>query len=79
MEEYEATFPIESETDAHAVERLLEGLYDAVREESRTTREGTADSTETLADFSAMRDAARRHAPGRLTVVYRRRDEPFEE
>lgn len=79
MEEYEATFAIESKTDAHAVERLLNGLYDAVREESRTVRQGTGDASETLAQFDAMREAARQHAPGRLTVTYQRRDEAFGE
>jgi uncharacterized membrane protein len=78
MEEHEATFPIKSRADAHAVERLLAGLYDSVREESRTVREGTTDATETLEDFGALRDAARRVAPGRLTVVLEQRDEPFE-
>lgn len=79
MEEYEATFAIESKTDAYAVERLLNRLYDAVREESRKTREVTSDSTGTLSDFAAVRDAARRHAPGRLTVVYERREAEFGE
>ena len=77
MEKYEAAFEIESNTDALAVERLLNRLYDAVREESRTVREGTGDSTETIADFAALREAARRHAPGRLTVVYERRADEF--
>ena len=77
METYEAAFEIDSESDAHAVERLLNRLYDAVREESRTVREGTGDSTETLSDFAALRDAAKRPAPGRLTVVYERRADEF--
>ena len=77
MDEYAATFEIESKADAHAVERLLNRLYDAVREESRTVRKGTSDSTATMTDFAALRDAARRHAPGRLTVVYERREDEF--
>lgn len=79
MEEHEATFDIETRSDAAAVERLLERLYDAVREEARTVREGSADSTAMLAQFREVRDAARRPAPGQLTVVYERRDEAFPE
>lgn len=79
MDKYEAGFSIETETDAHAVERLLNRLYDSLREESRTLREGTGDSTEMLAEFKAIRDAASRRAPGELTVIYEQRDEEFEE
>lgn len=79
MEEYEATFEIESKAEAYAVERLTERLYDSVREESRTVREGTNDSTGMLEQFRAVRDAARRRAPGTLTVVYEQHDEPFDE
>lgn len=77
MEEYEATFEVDSKTDAHAVERLLDRLYDSVREESRTLREGTGDSAEMLAQFEAIRDAARDRRPGKLTVVYEQREEGF--
>ena len=78
MDEYEATFEIESKTDARAVERLLGRLYDAVREESRTVREGSGDASATLEQFETLRDEARRRSPGRLTVVYEARDETFE-
>ena len=77
MDEYEATFSIDSKTDAYAVERLLEGLHDAVREESRSRREGTNDSSDVLAEFAALRDAARERRPGRLTVVYERDETGF--
>jgi hypothetical protein len=79
MEEYEATFEIESKRDADAVERLLSRLYDSLREESRTVRDGTSDSTEMLTQFEAVRDAARDRNPGTLTVVLERRNEPFED
>lgn len=79
MDAFEATFPIESKSDAYAVERLLERVYDAVREESRTVREGSGDASGVLEEFRALREAARWPAPGKLTVVYERRDEPFEE
>ena len=78
MEEYEATFEVDSKTDALAIERLLNRLYNSIREESRSIREGTADSTATLSNFEAMRDAARERRPGRLTIVYECEDEGFE-
>jgi hypothetical protein len=79
MEEYEATFEIESRTDAYAVEKALSRLYDTVREESRTVRGGTADSTELLEQFAALRDAAQEPMPGRLTVTFERSEESFEQ
>ena len=79
MEEYEATFVIESKSDASAVERLMNQLYDSLREEARTVREGTEDSARMLEQFKAIRDAARRPKPGRFTVVYERQEEGFEE
>lgn len=79
MEEFKATFEIESKTDAYAVERLMERLYDSVREESRSIRADADDASATLDQFKTLRDAARRPAPGRLTVVYERRDQGFED
>lgn len=79
MEEYEATFEIKSKSDAYAMERSLARLYDSLREESRTVRDGTGDSTEMLERFATIRDAARDPAPGTLTVTYTRADESFEE
>jgi hypothetical protein len=78
MEEYEAVFEIDSKTDAHAVERLIERMYDSLREESRTLREGTSDSTEMLGQFETIRNATRRPTPGKLTVIYESRDEEFD-
>jgi len=75
METYEATFEIASKSDARAVERLMNKVYDSLREESRSVHEGTMDSTAMLAEFEAIRDATRRWAPGRLTVVFERQDE----
>lgn len=79
MEEYEAIFEVESKTDAYAVERTLNRLYDSLREESMTVRGGTNDSTAMLEQFKAVRDAAQRPAPGTLTVVYEQEDEAFKE
>ncbi|RDI72705.1 hypothetical protein [Halopelagius longus] len=77
MDEHTATFEIESKTDARAVERLLSQLYDSVREESRTVRDETGDSTATLAQFETLREAAKDGKPGTLTVVLEQREETF--
>ena len=69
MDEHVAVFEVESEQSAQAVERLMDRLYDSVREESRTVRDGSSDSSEMLAQFEALRDATRRTTPGRLTVT----------
>jgi hypothetical protein len=79
MNEYEATFDVASKTDAYAVERALDRLYDTLREESRTVREGTSDSTEMLEQFAAVRDAVRDPTPGTLTVRYEQHGESFTE
>ncbi len=78
MDEHTAVFEINSKMDAHAVERLMERMYDSLREESRTVREGSNDSTEMLEQFETIRDATRRPTPGKLTVIYETRDEQFE-
>lgn len=78
MQEFTATFEIETRTDAHAVERLLARLHDTIREESRTLREGTEDSAAVMSQFASLRDAARRTRPGRLTIVFEQRDEAFD-
>jgi hypothetical protein len=79
MDEYEATFEVDSKSDAYAIERLMNQVYDSLREESRTVREGSSDSTKMIAEFEAIRDAARQPKPGRLTVILEQRDEEFEE
>lgn len=78
MDKYEATFEVESKTDAHAVERLMNRLYDMLREESRTIRKESADSTEMLEQFKAIRDATRRPTTGTLTMVYESKGQEFE-
>lgn len=78
MDEYKAVFEIESKSDAHAVERLMNRVYDSLREESRTLREESGDSTEMLEKFETIRDAARKPTPGKVTVIYESRDEEFE-
>lgn len=79
MDEYKAVFEIDSKNDAYAVERLMNRLYDSVREESRTIREGSSDSREMIAHFEAIRDATRQPTPGKLTVVYESQDTEFED
>jgi hypothetical protein len=78
MDKYTAEFEVDSKTDAYAVERLMTHLYDSLREESRMLRNGGSDSTDMLAQFETIRDAAQRPTPGKLTVIYESRDEAFE-
>jgi len=78
METHEATFDIDSRSDADAARRVLERLYDTVREESRTVRAGSDDATALLEEFEALRDAARSPAPGTLTVTYERSEDSFD-
>lgn len=78
MDEYRATFEIDSETDAYAVEQMMDQLYNTLREESQSIREESGDSTDMLAQFKAVRDAARRPTPGHLSVIYEQQNEGFE-
>jgi hypothetical protein len=75
MDRYEASFDIDSRTDSYAALRILEQVYDAVREESR----GGDDVDERLQAFRALREAAKRRSPGRLTITYEQYDEEFED
>lgn len=77
MDEYRAVFEIDSKSDGYAVERLMNRLYDSLREESQTLRKGSNDATEMLEQFEAIRDAAQRPTPGKLTVVYESQDTEF--
>lgn len=79
MDEYTAVFEVDSKSDAYAVERLMNGLYDSLREESRTLRKGSNDSTEMLSEFKAIRDAVQRPTPGKLTVIYESHGGEFED
>jgi hypothetical protein len=79
MSRHEASFEIDSKTDSYAARRMLEQVYDTIREESRSVREGTDDADELLAEFRTLRDAAKRPGPGRLTITYERDDGGFED
>ena len=78
MDQHTAVFEIDSKSDAYAVERLMNGLYDSLREESRTLRNGSDDSTKMLEQFKTIRDAVARPTPGKLTVRYESRGEEFD-
>lgn len=79
MTRYEASFEVDSKGDSYAVRRVLEKVYDTVREESRTVRENTDDATALLREFETLRDAAKDPSPGELRIVYERYDDEFEE
>jgi hypothetical protein len=76
MSRHEASFEIESKTDAYAVRRILERTYDTIREETRSVRDGSEDATALLREFEALRDAANDPdvATGTLTITYERDD-----
>lgn len=78
MAHYKATFEINSNLDGHAVRLLTNRVYNTIREESRHTDQGRASPNETLQQFEAIREAARRPAPGTLTVIYEQHDEAFD-
>lgn len=75
MSRYEASFEIDSKTDSYAARRILERVYDTVREESRSVRDGSEDTTTLLQEFKTLRDAAKRPATGKLTITYERYDD----
>ncbi|UWG49944.1 Uncharacterized protein AArcCO_0621 [Halalkaliarchaeum sp. AArc-CO] len=79
MARYEATFEINEKTDSHAVRRILEQVYDTIREESRSVREGTDDGAELLQEFESLRDAGKHPTPGKLTITYEQYDDEFDE
>ncbi len=47
-------FEIGSKTDSYAAQRILERVYDTVREEVRTVREGSEDSNEAIQAFKTL-------------------------
>lgn len=79
MSRYEAVFEADSKTDSQAIRRILEQVYDTVREESRTIREGADDASELLEEFETLRNATKEPSPGELRIVYERYDEDFED
>ncbi|UPV74171.1 hypothetical protein M0R89_16725 [Halorussus limi] len=79
MERYEASFEIDSKTDSYAARRILERVYDTIREESRSVREGTDDASALLQEFRTLREEVKSPSPGRLTITYERHDDDFDD
>jgi len=79
MSRHVASFEIDSKTDSYAARRILEQVYDTIREESRSVREGTDDADELLEAFRTLRDEAKQPTPGRLVVTYERHEGEFED
>ncbi|GAB6861847.1 hypothetical protein ACFR97_11055 [Haloplanus litoreus] len=79
MARYEASFEIDSKTDSYAARRILEQVYDTIREESQGGWGGSDDADELLREFRTLRDAAKRRRPGRLTITYEQADDAFED
>lgn len=79
MKRYEATFEIDEKTDSYAVRRILRQVYDTIREEARSVREGTDDGTKVLQEFESLRDAGEHPTPGKLTITYEQYDDEFDE
>lgn len=79
MSRYEASFEIDSKTDSYAARRVLEQVYDTIREESQTVREESDNADELLEEFQTLKDAAKRPTPGRLTITYERYNTEFED
>ncbi|PSP80061.1 hypothetical protein BRC81_02365 [Halobacteriales archaeon QS_1_68_20] len=67
MAKYEAAFEITSKSDSYAARRIRERVYDTIREESRTVREGSDDASELLRSFETLRDEVKDPSTGRLT------------
>lgn len=79
MARYEASFEIDSKTDSYAARRIFEQVYDTIREESRSVREGSDDGSELLQQFRTLREQAENPSPGKLTITYEQYDGDFDE
>jgi len=78
MSRHVAFFEIDSKSDSYAARRILERVYDTVREESSSVREDADDTSELLESFKTLRDAAKRPTTGKLTITYEQYDDEFE-
>ncbi|WP_255167033.1 hypothetical protein [Natrononativus amylolyticus] len=78
MSRYEATFEVESKSDAYAVRLLAEAAYDTLREELRDSLGEDTASDEALQQFAAIREATGRQSTGSLTVIYEQREDSFD-
>jgi len=79
MSSYEATFEVDSKTDAYAVRKILERTYDTVREESRSVRDGSEDSDALLRAFEELKTASKEPTPGTLTITYEKQEDGFDD
>lgn len=79
MSRHEATFEIESETDAHAVRLFAEQAYNTFREELQHPDRNDAPGNGTLRTLEAIREATRQPSPGSLTVIYERHGDTFDD
>ena len=79
MSQYEATFEIDSKSDAQIARILAERVYDTVREETREVSGAESSPSEMLEDFEAIREAAGRFRRGTLTVRFDQSDESVEQ
>ncbi len=78
MSRYVASFEIDSKTDSYAARRILERVYDTIREESSSGQEASDDTSELPESFKTLRDAAKRPTAGKLTIIYEQYDDEFE-
>lgn len=78
MVRHEASFEIESRQDSYAVRRVLERIYDTIREETQSNPGESDDVNEVLREFETLREAARGPTPGKLTITYDRSEETFD-
>ena len=79
MSQYEATFDIDSKSDAQIARVLAERVYDTVREETREVSGEGSSPSEMLEDFEAIREAAGQFSPGTLTIRFDQSGESFEQ
>ncbi|WP_435159281.1 hypothetical protein [Haladaptatus sp. DFWS20] len=79
MSRYEDSFKIDLKTDLYAAHRILERIYDTIREESRSVREGIDDADELLDAFQTLRDAPKQRTSGELTITLERDVAGFED
>lgn len=70
MESHKATFEIESKSDAHVINLVLESVYNSLREESTVIAGGTELPNEMLDAFKTLQMAAEDESAGKLTIIH---------
>lgn len=79
MVRHEASFEIDTKRDSYAVRRVIERIYDTIREETQSNPGESDGANEVLREFETLREAARRPTPGKLTITYDGYDEEFDD